>query len=302
MVIYRPSSGFLGINDPVLRLHAADTLGNLENKAIPFLFDALHSASGMVKIGAITALSAIRDLPTLEPLIRILQKDPVTEVRLAASLALGEAGSPEVIPVLVQVLNDENRYIRYGSADGLVKLGWQPETDAERICQLIAFQDWESVQKYGAAATRPLMDIFRDCNPATRSAIVSILGEIEDNHSQTACPTALKDWDPTVRWKAVLVSMNCGVSSSRLPLMLAARDRTSPNPYAAAILNFLFLGIDYNYLERWWGFLVFMTYMSVIVLSQLATGPFLPYLIAYPITAVLAVHTFYLARRMANYS
>ncbi len=259
----------LGHKDPVLRLHAAEALGNLGNKAIPFLFDALHSASGMVKIGAITELNTIRDLPTLEPLIRILQKDPVTEVRLAASLALGETGSPEAIPVLVRLLNDESRYIRYGAAEGLVKLGWQPETDAERICQLIAFQDWESVRKYGAAATRPLMDIFRDSDPATRSAIVSILGEIGDTHSQTACPTALKDRDPTVRWKAVLASMNCGVSSSRLPLMLAARERTGPNPYAAAILNFLFLGIGYNYLG---------------------------------ITAVLAVHTFYLARRMADSS
>jgi hypothetical protein len=82
--------------------------------------------------------------------------------------------------------------------------------------------------------------------------------------------------------------------------MLAGRERTGPNPAAAALLNFLFLGLGYNYLGKWWGFPVFMTYMSIIVLSQLAVGPFLPYLIAYPVTAVLAVHTYYLAQGMPD--
>lgn len=165
---------------------------------------------------------------------------------------------------------------------------------------MIAIEDWDSVQDYGAAATLPLMEIFRNKDPSTRSAIVSILGEIGDTHSKTACPTALRDRDPSVRWKAVLASMNCGVASNQLPLMLAGRERTGPNPLAAALLNFLFLGIGYNYLGRWWGFPVFMAYMSVIVLAQLAIGPFVPYLIAYPFTAMVAVHTYYLARRMPD--
>ena len=35
-------------------------------------------------------------------------------------------------------------------------------------------------------------------------------------------------------------------------------------------------------------------------LAQLAIGPFLPYLIAYPITALFAVHTYYAAQRMSD--
>jgi hypothetical protein len=38
----------------------------------------------------------------------------------------------------------------------------------------------------------------------------------------------------------------------------------------------------------------------VLVLAQLALGPFLPYLIAYPVTAILGVHTYYLAERMSD--
>jgi hypothetical protein len=43
-----------------------------------------------------------------------------------------------------------------------------------------------------------------------------------------------------------------------------------------------------------------MTYMSVLVLAQLAMGPFLPYLIAYPLTALAGIHTYYLAERMSD--
>jgi hypothetical protein len=82
--------------------------------------------------------------------------------------------------------------------------------------------------------------------------------------------------------------------------MVAGRERTGPDPAAAALLNFLFLGIGYNYLGKWWGFPVFMTYMSVLVLAQLAMGPFLPYLIAYPLTALAGIHTYYLAEGMSD--
>jgi hypothetical protein len=43
-----------------------------------------------------------------------------------------------------------------------------------------------------------------------------------------------------------------------------------------------------------------MAYMSVLVLAQLALGPFIPYAIAYPVTAVLGVHTYFMAERMAD--
>jgi HEAT repeat protein len=290
----------LGHKDPTIQWHAAEALGTFGSQATLLLIEELHSHKGTVRLGAIEALSASQDDRAVEPLIRILHHDPLSEVRWAAALALGEIGSPEAIPALVRALRDDNRYIRHGAAQALSKLDWRPDDETDRIYHFIALQDWKSVWEQGSAATKPLMDIFRDKDPATRSVIVSVLGEIGDTHSQTACPTALRDRDPSVRWKAVLASMNCGVSAHKLPLMLAGRERTGPDPLAAALLNFLFLGLGYNYLGRWWGFPVFMTYMSIIVLAQLAVGPFLPYLIAYPVTAVVAVLTYYQAQRMPD--
>jgi HEAT repeat protein len=290
----------LGHKDPTIQWKAAEALGTFDSTATMLLLDALDSPQGTTRLGAIEALSMIRDIRAREPLIRVLNQDPMTEVRWAAALALGEIGSQEAIPPLVRLLRDENRYIRYGAAEALVKLGWQPDDEMDHIYHLIALQEWDSVRKYGSAATGPLMNFFRDKDQTTRLAIVSILGEIGDIHSKTACPTALRDRDPSVRWKAVLASLDCGVSPGKLPIMLAGRERTGFNPLAAALLNFLFLGLGYNYLGKWWGFPVFMTYMSIIVLSQLAIGPFLPYVIAYPVTALFAVHTYYLAQRMPD--
>jgi len=288
----------LGHKDPKVQWQAAEALGTFGKRATSFLIDALHAPAAAVRLGATEALSAIRDLRAVEPLIHVARHDPVVEIRWAAIIALGETGSSDAIPALILFLRDSNRYIRYGSAQALRNLSWQPDNETDGMYFSIALQDWDRVRSFGSAATAPLMQIFRDRDPATRSAIVPLLGAIGDTNSVLACPTALRDPEPSVRWKAVLASLDCGVPSSKLPLMLAGRERTGPNPFGAALLNFLFLGQGYNYLGKWWGTLVFMTYMSCIVLAQLELGPFLPFLIAYPFTAVVGIHTYYLAQRL----
>ena len=290
----------LGSPDPRVQWHAAEALGACGSAAVPLLLTALRSRSVPVRLGAIEALGMIRDPRGVSPLTGVLGHDGLLEVRWAAVLALGGIGSPDAIPSVVPCLRDSNRYLRYGAAITLGMLGWQPENEADTAYLLIARQDWESVPHLGAAALPPLWDLLRDNDPATRAMIVSVLGQIGDREAHAACQKALKDRDPRVRWKAVLASMNCGLASRDLPLMVAGRERTGPDPAAAALLNFLFLGIGYNYMGKWWGFPVFMTYMSVLVLAQLAMGPFLPYLIAYPLTALFGIHTYYLAERMSD--
>lgn len=286
--------------DPYIQWRAAEALGTCGEKAVTLLLLALQSRAVPVRLGAIEALGQIRDARAVNPILAVIDHDASLEVRWAAVLALGDIGSPDAVPSLVPLLRHPNRYLRYGAATALGRLGWEPENEADTAYLLIARQDWEPVRNLGTAATPYLKEIFRDHDPATRERIATILGEMGDRHAEALCQTALKDKNPRVRWKAVLASMNCGLAPHDLPIMVAARERTGPNPAAAALLNFLFLGIGYNYLGKWWGFPVFMTYMSVLVLAQLAMGPFLPYLIAYPLTAVLGIHTYYLAERMSD--
>ncbi|HSA37962.1 MAG TPA: HEAT repeat domain-containing protein [Methanoregula sp.] len=291
----------LNSTDPRIQWQAAEALGTCGKMAVPLLLEALRSPSVPVRLGVTEALGMIRDPDALSPLVTVLDHDRSLEVRWAAVIALGEMGSAEAVPSVVPVLREPDRYLRFGAAITLGRLGWEPGDTAENAYLLIARQDWEQVRKLGAAAIPYLHELSRDRDPATREAIASVLGQIGDRHAQAACRNALRDRDPRVRWRAVLASMNCGLPSHDLPLMVAGRERTGPDPAAAALLNFLFLGIGYNYLGKWWGFPVFMTYMSVLVLAQLALGPFLPYLIAYPVTAVLGIHTYYLAERMSDF-
>jgi hypothetical protein len=286
--------------DPRVQWHAAGALGTCGERAVPLLLDALKSRSAPARLGAIEALAAIRDPRAVTPIIAVLRQEPVPEVRWAAALALGELGSLDAAPFLVPLLRDPSRYLRYGAAAALGRLGWEPKDEAETAYVLIARQDWEAVRKMGPAAIPYLAVIFRKNDPGTRGAVASVLQDTGSPRAQDLCRQALRDRDPRVRWNAVLASLQNGLAARELPLMVARRERTGPDPAVAALLNFLFLGIGYNYLGRWWGFPVFMSYMSVLVLAQLAVGPFIPYLIAYPVTALFGIHTYYLADRMSD--
>ncbi len=127
-----------------------------------------------------------------------------------------------------------------------------------------------------------------------------MLGQIGDPNAQPACEAALRDNDAAVRWVAVVAAKKCRVLSAHIPWGLAKRPRTGHNPWAAAVLNFFFVGLGYNYLGFWWGFLVFMSYASIFTLAQLESGPLLPYLYTYPITALFAAQTFYMAKKMSD--
>lgn len=286
--------------DPATRKRVADALIAIGAPAVPYLRSVLQSPGAHMRLAAIEVLVAIRDPSSVLPLIALLKDEKHTEVRCAVVFALGEIGSPEAIPCLVRLLSDNAKYLRYAAAVSLDMLGWEPEDEGDRLRHRIARCDWDAVRKAGPPAVPLLYDISQDPDPAIRSRIVSLLGEIGSGEGCRACEVGIRDRDPNVRWASVLAAMNCGITPARMPLLLASRERTGPNPAAAGILNFLFLGLGYNYIGKWWGFPVFMAYMSVIVLAQLATGPFLPFLIAYPVTAVLGLHTYYLARRISD--
>ncbi|NLD56894.1 MAG: hypothetical protein GX651_02015 [Methanomicrobiales archaeon] len=286
--------------DATIRKQACDALSSPDLDAVLPVVSALASPSAPTRLGAIEVLAVICDGRSARPLERHLLREKYIELRYAAVLALGRIGSPGSIPVLLPLLRDSDKYIRNGAATALADLGWEPPTEPDRLAYQIAEPDWGAVRFAGTAAIGPLRAVFHDTDPATRADIASLLGEIGSGEGGAACETGLMDRDPHVRWAAVLSAMDCGIHPCRLPPFVAARERTGPNPVAAALLNFLFLGLGYNYVGKWWGFPVFMTYMSVIVLAQIALGPFLPFLFAYPVTAVFGVHAYSLARRIAD--
>ncbi|HUH79015.1 MAG TPA: HEAT repeat domain-containing protein [Methanoregula sp.] len=291
----------LGSRDPEGSRRAAAALGSLGSPAVPALVSALGSALPMVRLGAAEALGTARDARAVPALARVLGSDRSEEVRWQAAIALGEIGSVLAVPALVRNLRDRNRYVRLGSAEALKKIGWEPRGEADRTHMLIALQDWEALKKIGPAAAGPLHDQLTGNDPATKEQIIALLSGMGDTSSGTVLRECMKDRDPRLRWHAVFAGMDCGIAPDFLPRIVAGRERTGPVPAAAALLNFLFLGIGYNYIGKWWGFPVFMSYMTLIVLAQLAVGPFIPYLVSYPVTAVFAVQTYFAAKKMSDF-
>lgn len=283
-----------------IQWRAADALGTMGEDAIDPLINALLDRHISVRLGAIEALGTIRAANSVDPLIATLNHDAEMEVKTAAALALGEVGDTRAIEPLVLALREPARYLRYAAARALDKLLWLPRDDTDRAYYAIALQDWQGVKKLGKAAIDPLISMAQDPDTATRVHCVEIMGMIGNQTASRACEIILRDPDPGVRWNAILAAKKCGVPITHLPWGLSKRPRTGRNPWGAAILNFFFIGLGYNYLGFWWGFLVFMSYMSIMVIVQLSSGPFIPYLIAYPITALFAVQTFYMARRMPD--
>jgi HEAT repeat protein len=284
--------------DPDIQWQAADALGSLGTPALPLLVRELDSRHVAARIGAVEALGAICDWRVVPHLVDVMDHDHNIEVRWVAALALGNIGDPRAIPPLLSALRDPERYIRSSAATSLDRLGWTPSNETDAAYRAIALQNWDAVKQLGKAATSPLIERLSDPDPKIRALIIDLLGVIGDPLARQACEAGLKDPDGGVRWAAVITAKKCRVPVAQIPWWISKRQRTGQNPWAAAILNFLFIGLGYNYLGYWWGFLVFMSYTSILVLAQLEAGPLLPYLIAYPITALFAVQTFYVAKKM----
>jgi hypothetical protein len=285
-------------NNDDLQWRAADALGSLGEIALDPLLKILSYHKMHVRIGAIEALSEIKSPRSVDPIIKTLMTDEDHEVRWVAALALGEIGDARAIPSLLSSLRDKDRYVRYGSAKALEKMGWSATTDQERAYYFIGLQDWKALHSMGSPAVGPLIETLREKNPATRAKIVDLLGEMRTDDAKKACENALGDADPHVRWAAIIASKKCGISTTRLPLVVSRRPWTTPSPIGVAILNFFFCGIGYHFLQKWYGYLIFMCYMTSMVFVQLYTGTLFPFIYAYPFTWIVALHTYYMVNHM----
>ncbi len=283
-----------------IQWRAADALGTLGEPAVNPLLAILDFPKIHVRIGAIEALGDIKNQKSVTELIRKLRTDPDNEVRWVAALALGQIGDPQAVPALVESLQDPDRDVRYGAVMSLEMLGWSPDDRTTLAFMLIAQQEWETLRNLKSDAVGPLVKIFEDPSPVTRQKVVELLGKIGGTAARHACERALMDRDPGVRWRAVHSCLRCGVSCSSIPQILANRPRTTPSPLGAAVLNLFFFGLGYNYIGKWWGFPVFMSYMTIMVYVQLITGMVFPYIFVYPFTAISAAHTYYMVKRMPD--
>lgn len=290
--------GLLSHRDPEVQWQASQAIAALGRGATGHLLGEMDHPDPEVRLGIIEALGDIGDPAAVSPLARILGEEGRSEVRWAAALALGSLGEASAIPPLVQALRDPDKYVRFGAALSLGRLGWEPPGGEDRALLLIARQEWDSLPAMGAEATRPLLRATRDRDPSIRARAVDLLGALGDARAADACVPVLRDTDSEVRWRATLALPRCGIPLMRLPLGLARRPRAGKSPAVAAFLNFVLPGQGYLYLEKWWGVLIFQVDITATLWLFASLGDQFTYELLLPLYALISVHAWYLARKL----
>lgn len=287
----------LRYNDFTVQTEAAQAFGALGPAAMDELIVALKKRDKDTRLGIIEALTAIKDPQAVPALLKTIN-DESSEVRWETTIALGEIGDPRAIEPLVLALRDHDKYVRYGAVLSLAKIGWKPSNDLEKAFYFIGMQEWKAVKVIGKAAIPALTHILYDRDYNVREKAIEILGEIGDPGAIPALIRSLGDENSEVRWKAVLSSPRCGISPMHLPRGLSRRPRTRKNPLIAGFLNFMLPGLGYGYIGKWWGIMIFQIDVTVTVWLFKYGGEENTYGILFPIYLLLALHAYYITKKM----
>lgn len=296
---YRGLIRALRHRDLDVQWRASSALADLGTEGMDHLLAALTARDKDIRLGVIEALGEIRDPRAVPPLIALLS-DKDNEVRWEAALALGEIADPAALGRLEAGLQDPDRYVRYGSAIALEKMGWSPDSAGRYAFLLAGKQEWDALAGMGREAIPALDVAAKDQDSSVRLMAVKTLGRIGEGKAIPILYRAIRDPDDRVRWEGVMASQKCGISARYLPRALARRPRIRKNPNIAAFLNFVLPGIGYFYLGRWWGILIFQidVYATALMSDELGLFATFDYLL--PLYAIVAIHAWYLARRMPD--
>jgi len=294
----------LGYPDQDIQRKSSDKLAEIGECAAPLLISSLKHRNMAVRLGAIEALGVIRSRIAVSPLVDLLRKDKSNEVRWAAVYSLALIMDEAAIFPIVIALRDPDKYVRSGAATALDIFGWEPPEIPTQVYYYIAKQEWDKIPPLGEPANAPLLWALKDRDPKVRAAAVDSLGELHTTAARGACSIALRDPDAFVRKRAAQVFPKCGIPLTILPMGLSRRPRTKPSPYIAAFLNLMFLGIGYNYLGYWFGFLLFQVFITINLMTIAVTGSHLPFLviplISAPYSILFALHAWYLGNKIPD--
>jgi len=268
------------------------------------LIDSMGHHDRKMRIGVVEVLSDLRDTKAVPGLLLLLSGDESNEVRWASAIALGEIADEAARAGLSKALKDPDKYVRYGVALALEKNGWIPSDPEGQVLFLAAAQRWNDILALGKVPVGPLIHHLSDFDPAIRAHAVKILGELHDPDAKEACDIVLRDISGPVRWEALKAFPKCNIPLMHLPRGLSRR-RREKDPNGVLILNFLFPGLGYSYLEIWWGFLLFQVCLYALLIFLLFIPAYIPgyipfLIIWFSISSLVVVHTWFYLRGLQD--
>lgn len=174
----KPLIAALKDNNPLVRRHAAEALGEIKDpRAVEPLIAALKDTDSLIRRHAVKALGKIRDLRAIKPLIAVLNEDRESHVRMSAAEALGWIEEPGAVEPLVSALEDEHWNVRSRAAKALGRI-----------------KDPRAVE--------PLVSALKDEDATVRGYAADALGEIKNARAVEPLVAALKDKNMDVRKRA----------------------------------------------------------------------------------------------------
>ena len=111
-------------DDPKVRMYLALAMGRTGNEAYGnSLMTALHEDNSEIVTAVIQALGLIQYQPAVAQLSKMATLSEFQHVRLASAISLGQIGDESSLPLLKNLLNDEEANIRWDAAIALAKMG-----------------------------------------------------------------------------------------------------------------------------------------------------------------------------------
>ncbi|MGD8237276.1 MAG: HEAT repeat domain-containing protein [Armatimonadota bacterium] len=230
---------------------AAMALVALREGAAGTLAGALPHARGQCRLAIIQALGELRHAQSVPALIRALGEG-YNDARLAAAVALGKIGDPTAVEPMLRTAAAAHGFPRVPMCDACLVL-------AENLCRAgndnvglrVYERMWTGVHAWAESQLRyavveglapplasesssNLIRQLRDSSPATRAAIVHLLGQRGDPAAFDSVASAMRDRDPGVRLVAASSLPAVGAEKS-IPLLIGALPGESPE--AARVLH-----------------------------------------------------------------
>ena len=124
--------------DEIIRATAAFSVIFLpKDEALQVLLPLLSDKKELVRRETAYALGKVRNQGAINPLIQILQKDKVLEVRNASVVALGEIGDVSAVAEFVKLLqkkpNDKEAFLRRSAARSIGQIAQVIQTDKVKV-------------------------------------------------------------------------------------------------------------------------------------------------------------------------
>jgi len=111
-------------DDPTVRMYLALAMGRTKNSIYgASLIEGLDDEDKGSRVAAIKALGSLAYKPSINDLKVFTESNYSEEERLSATISLGNMEDQSIIPILENMLNDEEPNIRWDAAIALAKIG-----------------------------------------------------------------------------------------------------------------------------------------------------------------------------------